>query len=78
MYLPRYLTRSIRSGAATDDEIRGRSCAGSGGCIPSSGRRTSVPFRSAGSGEMLAITTLDYSDEALPPVRTSLTRTCSS
>lgn len=72
VYLPRYLTQVDPLWGATDDEIRATFLHGLGRMYPELRPEDVVAFQVGRVREMLAITTLNYSDEALPPVRTSL------
>lgn len=72
VYLPRYLTQDDAFWQASDVEIRETFLAALGRMYPGFTPEDVVAFQVARVREMMAITTLNYSEEALPPLRTSL------
>ncbi len=72
MYLPRYLTQDDAFWQATDEEVREIFLAALVRMYPGLEPGDIVAFQVARVREMLAVTTLNYSEEARPPLRTSL------
>jgi protoporphyrinogen oxidase len=72
VYLPRYLTRDDPVWGESDESIQERFVAALERMYPQFRRENVLVFQVARVREMLALTTLNYSDEALPPMRTSL------
>lgn len=72
VYLPRYLTQDDAFWRASDEEVRETFLAALGRMYPGFEPRDVVAFQVARVREMMAVTTLNYSEEALPPLRTSL------
>jgi protoporphyrinogen oxidase len=72
VYLPRYLAQDDPVWNESDDSIRERFLSALDRMYPGFQREDVIAFQVARVKEMLALTTLNYSDEALPPVRTSL------
>jgi protoporphyrinogen oxidase len=72
VYLPRYLTQDDDFWKATDEEVRETFLAALVRMYPGLEPRDVVAFQVARVREMLAVTTLNYSEEARPPMRTSL------
>jgi protoporphyrinogen oxidase len=74
VYLPRYLTQDDATWNRTDEDLVAESIAALERMYPNFRREDVVASRVARAREVLAISTLDYSREALPPLRTSLDR----
>ena len=74
MYLPRYLTQADPVWGESDESIRERFLSALERMYPHFKRDDVLAFQVARVKEMLALTTLNYSDEALPPMGTSLPR----
>jgi len=72
VYLPRYLVQNDPMWNESDDSIRERFLSALNRMYPGFQREDVLAFQVARVKEMLALTTLNYSEEALPPVRTSL------
>ena len=72
VYLPRYLTQDDAFWRASDEEVRETFLAALGRMYPGFEPQDVVAFQVARVREMMAVTTLNYSEEALPPLRTSL------
>lgn len=72
VYLPRYLPQDDPFWLKGDDEIRDEFVAALERMYPHFTRADVVEFKVARVREMLAVTTLHYSDRTLPPMRTSL------
>jgi protoporphyrinogen oxidase len=72
VYLPRYLAQADAFWQRTDEEIREEFLAAVGRMYPAFRRDDVLAFQVARVRHVLAVSTLHYSDEALPPVRTSL------
>jgi protoporphyrinogen oxidase len=72
VYLPRYLVQDDPVWNESDDSIRERFLSALDRMYPGFQREDVLAFQVARAKEMLALTTLNYSDEALPPTRTSL------
>lgn len=74
VYLPRYLTQADPVWGESDESIRERFLSALERMYPHFKRDDVLAFQVARVKEMLALTTLNYSDEALPPMGTSLPR----
>ncbi len=74
VYLPRYLTQDDPTWERTDEDIIEESISALEKMYPDFRRSDVVATRMARAREVLAISTLDYSRTALPPLRTSLDR----
>ena len=72
VYLPRYLAQDDPFWNKSDDEIREEFTAALLRMYPHFRREDVVEFKVARVREMLAVTTLHYTERALPPLRTSL------
>ena len=72
VYLPRYLVQDDPVWNESDDSIRERFLSALDRMYPGFQREDVLAFQVARAKEMLALTTLNYSAEALPPARTSL------
>ena len=72
VYLPRYLSQDDAFWQASDEEVRETFLAALRQMYPGFTSEDVVAFQVARVREMMAITTLNYSEEALPPLRTSL------
>ena len=72
VYLPRYLTQHDATWERTDEDIVEESIAALERMYPAFKREDVVASRVARAREVLAISTLDYTRDALPPLRTSL------
>jgi protoporphyrinogen oxidase len=72
VYLPRYLVQKDPVWDESDDSIRERFLSALERMYPEFRREDVLAFQVARAKEMLALTTLNYTDEALPPARTSL------
>jgi protoporphyrinogen oxidase len=72
VYLPRYLTQDDAFWTRSDDEIRGEFLAALARMYPAFRRDDVLAFHVSRVREVLALSTLHYTDEALPPARTSL------
>jgi protoporphyrinogen oxidase len=72
VYLPRYLAQGDPVWNESDESIRERFLAALERMYPRFQRADVLAFQVARVKEMLALTTLNYSDEARPPMRTSL------
>jgi protoporphyrinogen oxidase len=72
VYLPRYLAQNDTFWSATVEEIRERFLAGLERMYPQFRRTDVVEFQVSKVRDMLAITTLDYSERARPETFTSL------
>jgi protoporphyrinogen oxidase len=72
VYLPRYLTQDDPFWEATDGMVREKFLAALERMYPTFDRDDVLALHVARVKEMLALTTLNYSAEALPPIRTSL------
>lgn len=72
VYLPRYLVQDDEYWKASDADVERDFTAALERMYPDFRRDDVVEFRVARAREVLAISTLDYSDRALPPLRTSL------
>ena len=72
VYLPRYLTQSDPVWGESDESVRERFLSALERMYPQFKRDDVLAFQVARVKEMLALTTINYSDEALPPMRTSL------
>jgi len=75
VYLPRYLAQDDPFWKATDDEVREKFLAALERMYPDFSRSDVIEFRVARARDVLAISTLDYSETTLPPVRTTLQNT---
>jgi protoporphyrinogen oxidase len=75
VYLPRYLAQDDPFWKASDDEVRETFLAALERMYPAFTRADVIEFRVARARDVLAISTLDYSETTLPPVRTSLPNT---
>ncbi len=74
VYLPRYLTQDDSTWDRTDEALVEESIAALERMYPAFSRQDVVATRVARAREVLAISTLDYSRTALPPLQTSLDR----
>ena len=72
VYLPRYLAQDDPFWKASDDEVRETFLAALERMYPEFRRSDVLEFRVARARDVLAISTLGYSETTLPPVRTSL------
>jgi protoporphyrinogen oxidase len=72
VYLPRYLAQDDPFWKATDDEVRETFLTALEKMYPAFTRADVLEFRVARARDVLAISTLDYSETTLPPARTSL------
>jgi protoporphyrinogen oxidase len=72
VYLPRYLTQDDAFWALPDTEIRDRFLEGLARIYPDLRPADVLAFQVARVREMLAVSTLNYSEVAMPPLRTSL------
>ena len=72
VYLPRYLVQDDAFWAKSDDAIREEFLAALERMYPAFRRSHVKAFHVSRVREVLALSTLGYSDEALPPVRTAL------
>ncbi|MGH7499283.1 MAG: NAD(P)/FAD-dependent oxidoreductase [Gemmatimonadales bacterium] len=72
VYLPRYLAQNDRFWAAKPDEIREQFLAALERMYPDFRRSDVLAFEVSKVRDMLAITTLDYTDRAKPEMQTSL------
>jgi len=73
VYLPRYLAQDDPRWARSDDEVREEFLAALERMYPGFRRDDVLAFHVSRVRHVLAVSTLDYSTAALPPVRTSLT-----
>ena len=74
IYLPRYVTAEDPAWSWSDEEVRRRFLAGLTRMYPAVGASDVKEFRVSRVREVLALSTLDYSRDALPPTETSLDR----
>jgi protoporphyrinogen oxidase len=74
VYLPRYLTQGHPAWQKTDAEFEAEFIAALERMYPGFRRDDVLSFQMARVRDVLAVTTLDYSDTLLPPVRSSLSR----
>ena len=74
VYLPRYLTQDDPFWQKSDEEVRGEFLAAVARIYPHISEDDVLAFQVARAREVLAVSTLRYSLERLPPVRTSLPR----
>jgi protoporphyrinogen oxidase len=74
VYLPRYLTQRDATWERTDEDLVEESIAALERMYPAFRREDVVASRVARAREVLAVSTLDYTRDALPPLRTSLDR----
>lgn len=72
VYLPRYLSQEDPSWQLSDDDIRHSFLSALVRMYPSFTLEDVVAFHVSRARQVLAVSTLNYSDEHLPPVRTSL------
>ena len=72
MYLPRYLAQDDPEWARSDDEVREEFLSALERMYPGFRRDDVLAFHVSRVRHVLAVSTLDYSTVALPPVRTSL------
>jgi protoporphyrinogen oxidase len=72
VYLPRYLVQDDEYWKVSDAEVERDFTAALERMYPDFRRDDIIEFRVARAREVLAISTLNYSDEALPSLRTSL------
>jgi len=72
VYLPRYLTQQDALWDATDGEIRDQFIAGLVRMYPGLKPEDVVASEVSRVREVLAVSTLDYSERCLPPMRTSV------
>lgn len=72
VYLPRYLVQGDAYWHATDEDIQRDFTAALEAMYPNFHHQDILAFRIARARDVLAISTLDYSDRALPPLHTSL------
>jgi len=72
VYLPRYMTQDDPFWRKTDEEVETEFLDALARMYPDFRREDVLAFHVARVREMLAVTTLHYSERALPPVRTSL------
>jgi protoporphyrinogen oxidase len=72
VYLPRYLAQDDRLWSASSEEIRERFLGGLERMYPHFRRSDVLAFEVSKVRDMLALTTLNYSDQARPETRTSL------
>jgi len=72
VYLPRYLTQDDPFWQASDAEVRETFLAGLARMYPELGSDDVSAFQVARVREMLALTTVNYSERACPPTETSL------
>jgi len=72
VYLPRYVTQNAPAWDASDDELWRSNFDALERMYPGFNRTDVVATQMARVREMLAVTTLRYSDETLPPLHTSL------
>jgi protoporphyrinogen oxidase len=72
VYLPRYLTQDDAFWQASDAEVRSTFLAALGRMYPDLRPEDVTAFQVARVREMLALTTLDYSRSACPPIETSM------
>ena len=72
VYLPRYLTQDDPFWNRSDEEIEEEFLAALERMYPRFGREDVLAFRVSRARDVLAIPTLNYSEELLPPVATSL------
>jgi hypothetical protein len=72
VYLPRYLTQEDAFWQAPDDEVRTTFVTALARMYPTLTEEDVVAFQVGRVRDMLALTTIDYSREARPPMRTSL------
>ena len=74
VYLPRYLTQDDALWSTPDDTIRRQFFAALCRMVPGLGEQDIVASRVSRARDVLAVSTLGYSRDALPPLRTSLPR----
>jgi protoporphyrinogen oxidase len=72
VYLPRYLTQDDPFWAMSDEDVRDRFLEGLSRMHPDVGPEDVLAFQVARVREMLAVSTLNYSEAVMPPLRTSL------
>lgn len=72
VYLPRYLAQSDPFWSRSDDDVRDEFLSALGRMYPDFRRDDVLAFDVSRVREVLAVSTLHYSERALPPVRTSL------
>ena len=72
VYLPRYLAQDDPEWARSDDEVREEFLAALERMYPAFRRDDVLAFHVSRVRHVLAVSTLDYSTVALPPVRTSM------
>lgn len=72
VYLPQYLSRQDAAWRSSDAELRERFLAGLVRMYPAFSREDVVDFKISRAKEVLAVSTLNYSRDAMPPVHTSL------
>jgi protoporphyrinogen oxidase len=72
VYLPCYLTQSDAFWDKTDEEVEESFLAALERMYPQFSRSDVIEFKVARARQVLAVSTLGYSDKALPPVATSL------
>jgi protoporphyrinogen oxidase len=72
VYLPQYLPRQDAAWRSSDAELRERFLAGLDRMYPDFSREDVVDFRISRAREVLAVSTLHYSRDAMPKVATSL------
>lgn len=72
VYLPRYVTQSDRAWGMSDDALWQENLAALARMYPGFDRRDVVATQMARVREMLAITTLEYTERSVPPVTTSM------
>jgi len=72
VYLPRYLAQDDPAWAASDEQFAEQSLAALSWMYPHFDRRDVVDFKVARARRVLAISTLGYTDRAMPPLTTSL------
>jgi protoporphyrinogen oxidase len=75
VYLPRYLTQADAFWEKSDEEVRAEFVPALRRMFPHLEEEDILAFQVARARDVLAISTLRYSAERLPPVRTSLPRT---
>jgi protoporphyrinogen oxidase len=76
VYLPKYLTQEDSFWGKTDAEIREIFVAALERMYPNFDRQDLLGFQVARVREMLAVSTLHYSERSRPPLRTSLSNVC--
>jgi protoporphyrinogen oxidase len=76
VYLPKYLTQKDSFWEKTDAEIREIFVAALERMYPNFNRQDLLGFQVARVREMLAVSTLHYSERSRPPLRTSLSNVC--